>query len=140
MAKAKTMYQVRPRYTPGSPAQVDRETAVRVAIEEARAYEQTLTGVYGAEEVERARREGLDGIAEAYVEGKGGFHVHDLITDKRWLRRFTGPLVRCLMCGTEVTGIKVASKYLPEHHSVYDPSGSVSCVGGKVSRQIEIRD
>jgi hypothetical protein len=138
MAKRKTYYQVAPRYTAGSPAQVDRKTAERVAVEERASYQHYLDGVYGAEEAERARTLGLGGIAESYAEVKGNMHVHDLITDKRWLRRFTGALVRCMVCGTEVTGIKVATRYLPEHHD--EPSGHLSCVGGKVSRQLEIRD
>lgn len=134
----KIYYQVRPRYTPGSPAQVDRETALRVAVEEARAYERTLTGVFGAEETERARREGLGGIAESFSEAKSGFHVHDLITDKRWLRRFTGPKVHCPMCGVEVDGIMVGKRPQPVHHA--DFTGERDCMGGKVSRQIEIVD
>jgi len=66
------LYHVAPRYTPGSPAQVDFETAWRVAREERAAY------------AARDRREqadaGLQGIVYATLEYGGHVHVRDEIT------------------------------------------------------------
>ena len=66
-------YNVRPRYSPGSPAAVDEATARRSAREERDSYETALSGAWGDAERQRAELLGLDGIAyELWEEGRGG--------------------------------------------------------------------
>ena len=82
---------VRPRYTPGSPAMVDLRTASKVAKDEKEFYEYALSGTWGAKEKERAEREGLAGIAEQVLFEKrerrtNGFIVRDLITGEEYWR------------------------------------------------------
>lgn len=84
-------YNVRPRYTSGSPAMVDAQTAARVAKQEKAAYEDALSGDLGAELKERAEREGLKGIAERVMREErqnrvNGFVVYDLILCKEYWR------------------------------------------------------
>lgn len=57
-------YNVAPRYTPGSPALVDYQTAQGVAEDERRAYERALSGRYGDAERVNAQALGLSGIVE----------------------------------------------------------------------------
>lgn len=66
------IYHVAPRYTPGSPAQVDHETADRVAREEASAF------LAGPAEEER----GIEGIVYATTELRGTMFVEDLMTQQ----------------------------------------------------------
>lgn len=73
-------FNVYPRYTAGSPAQVDRATAERVAAEERVAHGHVLAGRCGSAEQERAQRLGLDGIAEEAWEQRGKLQFRDLIT------------------------------------------------------------
>lgn len=82
---------VRPRYTPGSPAMVDMRTASKVALDEKEFYEYALSGTWGQAEKERAEREGLKGIAEQILREKrqnrqNGFVVRDLITGEEYWR------------------------------------------------------
>lgn len=81
---SQTIFQVRPRYTPGSPAQVDGKTAERFARQERIAYDDIMAFPEGNPgEYRRASLEGLDGIVEALTElprGKG-WRVRDLITN-----------------------------------------------------------
>jgi len=84
-------YNVRPRYTSGSPAIVDAQTAGRVAKQEKEAYEDALTGIFGIELKTRAEREGLGGIAERVMSARrqnrtDGFVVWDLITCTEYWR------------------------------------------------------
>lgn len=88
MARNPTYYNVRPRYTPGSPAQVPQETAERVAEEERHGWEVSLSGAYGHANVEVAKVCGLAGIVEARVEYRKGWKVHDLLTNERFWRPF----------------------------------------------------
>jgi hypothetical protein len=78
-------FHVRPRYTPGSPAMVHDNIALKVAKEEAWAHEQALTGIWGEDEKKRAETLGLDGIAYVMFEKGSGrqfrWHVWDLITN-----------------------------------------------------------
>lgn len=85
-------YNVRPRYTPGSPSGVPEETAMKVAADEKKAYERTLTGVYGEEERAKAEKEGLLGIAEEVVERRKHWDVRDLITGETYTRPFPDSL------------------------------------------------
>ncbi len=81
-----------PRYTPGSPALVDRETALRVAKEERAAFERVLTGAYGEADKRRAEILGLEGIVYGYTttreRGNPRVFVRDYITaeDRTWAR------------------------------------------------------
>jgi len=85
-------YNLRPRYTPGSPAMVyDNQTAARVAKSEKSFYEDALTGIMGTELKERAEREGLKGIVERVLRERrenrvNGFVVYDLITCEEYWR------------------------------------------------------
>jgi hypothetical protein len=74
----KLMYNVAPRYTGGSPALVDRETAEAVMEEELDAYSRAMFGVYGEKHREKARRLGLKGI----VEHRQTFAHHYIATDE----------------------------------------------------------
>jgi hypothetical protein len=78
-------YSVVPRYTAGSPAAVDEQTALRVAREERAAYERLMTGLYGEEEKRRAERLGLGGIVYTYSERqrKPQVSVYDVILDEQ---------------------------------------------------------
>lgn len=77
-------FDVRPRYTPGSPGLVDEATAKRVAAEERESYEHALTGIMGETEKTRAEKLGLRGIVQWKQEkGSGkkqGWDVLDLVT------------------------------------------------------------
>ena len=90
---SKGHYSVAPRYTCGSPAQVPLQTAQRVAREEERGYRQALTGLTGAEDLQKAQKLGLRGIVEHRVEVKHGWRVEDMCTDERF-DRLTGILPR----------------------------------------------
>lgn len=84
-------YNVRPRYTPGSPAMVDAATAARVARQEKAGYEDALSGVYGVELQTRAQNEGLRGIVERVMRERRmqrqfGFVVWDLLTAEEYWR------------------------------------------------------
>lgn len=59
MARTRSHFNVRPRYTAGSPAMVSEDIARRVAEEEREDYQRALDGTYGPEAQERARRDGL---------------------------------------------------------------------------------
>jgi hypothetical protein len=88
MPRRRVSYNVRPRYTGGSPAMVDERTARRVAESEQDSYEAALEGIYGPEYQERADSLGVRGIAEAVYETRKGWEVEDLITGERYLRPF----------------------------------------------------
>lgn len=75
-------YNVAPRYTAGSPALVDYDTAAQVAKEEKAAYERCLEGVYGTDMQDKARRLGLDFIVEGRTTHAHHYMAHDLITHR----------------------------------------------------------
>ena len=81
-------YNVRPRYTPGSPAMVSADTALQVAHEEKQAYEHHLVGAFGSQLMLRAKALGLKGIVERVQEVKNGkeWQVGDLITHEEYER------------------------------------------------------
>lgn len=64
---SQTFYQVAPRYTAGSPAQVDEATALRVA----------------AQEQDAGSGDNLDGIAERVTDFADRRVIEDLITGRR---------------------------------------------------------
>ena len=83
-------FNVAPRYSGGSPAGVDEETALRVAAEEKESIRFVLEGCEGPEAKSRAERLGLRGIVEQRTEkGSGkkeGWEVLDLCTGERFFR------------------------------------------------------
>ena len=76
-------YEVRPRYTSGSPAMVNPQIAVRVAAQEKDAFTEHIDGSYGERLQKIAREKGLDFIAytmeEKRLDKVKGWLVHDLI-------------------------------------------------------------
>jgi hypothetical protein len=83
-----TYCNVVPRFTAGSPAMVDRQTAVAVARDERQGYERARTGVYGHAEQEKVETLGVRGIVEDVRELAGCWEVHDALTDERFIRPF----------------------------------------------------
>lgn len=85
-------YRVAPRYTPGSPALVDRATAERVAREERAAYDRILSGRYGAhaETIADAKARGLGGIVEEQHVKAWSIVFVDLLTGARGERKAGG--------------------------------------------------
>lgn len=73
-------YHVRPRYTPGSPAQVVRTTAVWVARAEAEAYHEAKTLPMNPQH-EKACLQGTAWIVWTSWEAHGLYHRKCLITD-----------------------------------------------------------
>lgn len=86
MSRSNLSFQVRPRYTPGSPGLVDEETALRVASQEKENYEVAREGVYGDGFKELAEKMGMGGIVERREERAGGWEVTDLITGRMFRR------------------------------------------------------
>ena len=83
-------FSVYPRYSGGSPAGVNMETAIRVALREQEEYESILYGEEGLEAQERAKRMGLAHIAEARRELPKAWDILDLITGERHERPQVG--------------------------------------------------
>lgn len=81
-------FNVRPRYAGGSPAMVDERTALRVARDETEGHHRAMEGAYGETEIERAKREGLFGVAEQVTERADAWIVLDLCTGDRYVRPF----------------------------------------------------
>jgi len=80
--------EVRPRYTGGSPAQVEHETATRVLLEERCAFERAMGGGYGQEYQQMAGVLGLDHIVFTITEFANRFEVDDRMTGVRYTRPF----------------------------------------------------
>jgi hypothetical protein len=79
-------YDVRPRYTPGSPAMVGEEIALKVAQEEQQFIKHALEGVWGEEQKLRAEVLGLSEIVVKRKEVRGGWEVYDVIKDETFFR------------------------------------------------------
>ena len=74
-------YYVAPRYAGGSPALVDGDTAIAVAVDEAQAIERHVEGVHGEESKTRAQKLGLANIVYfRWSKGKKTFR-YDLLTE-----------------------------------------------------------
>lgn len=88
-------YSVYPRYTPGSPAQVDQATALRVARDEREAYAELLTPpILDPIATRRAKGLGLRGIVVATWEVGRKAYRRDILTghiEFRMLRPITHP-------------------------------------------------
>ncbi len=81
-------FNVRPRYSGGSPAQIDEALARRLVIEERTDFDRSLAGYYGVEQETVARQLGLRGIVERRIERAGAWEVDDLLTGERFIRPF----------------------------------------------------
>lgn len=81
-------FNVRPRYSCGSPAQVSEQIARQVAKDELVDYERYLSGVYGEGKQGEAKTKGLSGIVEVIIETRKGWDVLDLLTGERFTRPF----------------------------------------------------
>lgn len=89
-------FNVAPRYTCGSPAQVHEGIAVRVAKQEAEAYrDHYLSGLYGADAKAEAEKNGLDFIAFTMRETRKGWEAYDLLTGKLWLLPYNATCPKC---------------------------------------------
>ncbi len=96
-----TVSTVHPKFTPGSPAQVDHETAVRVAHEEIVAWVDANPGISAernpcgplgypciGEEFVKGRPE-LREIVVTYSDDRGWRYAYDVITDENWRVRLS---------------------------------------------------
>lgn len=81
-------YNVNPRYSAGSPAMVDKDTALKLVDDECMAHQATLEGIYGPERVAEAKEAGLHGIVEEVTERADCWLVTDLITARQTVRMF----------------------------------------------------
>jgi hypothetical protein len=87
MARGNWHFNLKPRFGCGSPGAVwNEKLAQRVAQEERTSYEHALTGAYGAEDLEKAQKLGLEGIVEVVFEKAGGWMCQDLITGRVYRR------------------------------------------------------
>jgi len=93
--RKKGHFNVEPRYTPGSPAQVSEAIARKVAMEEKQFIEHALSGVWGNDEKKRAKALGLDLISFEMVERPKGWEVYDLITGKQYWWPHTAQCPHC---------------------------------------------
>ncbi len=79
-------FNVRPRYSGGSPAMVPEHIALRVAQQERDSFEHDLEGIHGEQKQKRAKILGLSGIVYAQKESGRGkkfrWHRWDLITNE----------------------------------------------------------
>lgn len=76
----KLYHNVAPRYSAGSPAQVDQRTADRVAAEERRSYVHALEGYYGEEAKREAETLGLAAIVWTSHEIGSKLRKEDVLT------------------------------------------------------------
>lgn len=81
-------YNVRPKYSPGSPAMVNAQTAAMVAHDEKEGHARALEGIYGDDEKAKAEKDSLLGLAEQVTERADAWIVLDLITGDRYVRPF----------------------------------------------------
>lgn len=78
-----TFWQITPRYTAGSPAQITPDQAEYLAAQESRYYDQAIRGDGGEAEAERAKALGTDGIVECISDFPDGRRqTLDLITGR----------------------------------------------------------
>lgn len=77
---AKLYHNVAPRYSAGSPAQVDQRTAERVAVQEREGYQRALEGFYGEEAQREAEALGLAGIVWTSHEVGSKLNKRDVLT------------------------------------------------------------
>lgn len=104
----KKHYNVRPRYSCGSPAQVDRATALMVVEDEKRSFEQVLSGAEGEarRNVARVGRlepfnvpdKGRCAIVEEVEEHSNHWLVRCMMTGELFVRDFTNVKRRSSKC------------------------------------------
>ena len=90
MSRRPLTYNVAPRWSAGSPAQVGEQTAREVVRDERAAHERALEGAYGPERAARAADlpYALRGIVEQRHEHADGWLVIDLLTHEVCYRFF----------------------------------------------------
>jgi hypothetical protein len=128
MAKRGGHFSVRPRYTPGSPAQVGEGVALRVYRQELEGYGNYLEGVYGEAARETAAERGLTGVVVYMVEKAKGWNVYDLMT-QAW--EFWPFKVKCAHCGKTIDcqrGEVEKHEYRSRSGAWYDCPGSHASV------------
>lgn len=89
--KSIVKYDVRPRYTAGSPAMVDEATARRVAKQEKTGYEMALEGFYGEEAKMEAEQRGMGAVVFSWTEKGNTLIITDMITEERVTRKTFPP-------------------------------------------------
>ncbi len=85
MSKRPIYYNVNPRFTCGSPAQVSFDIARRVADQERQAYDHLVRMDPGHVDVQPHR---LEGIVEERVENADHWFITDMLTAKQFIRMF----------------------------------------------------
>lgn len=85
MSRRRIHYNVAPRFTSGSPAQVPFDTAMHVADQERGAYDNLVALDPGHVDAQPHR---LEGIVEEREERADHWFVTDLLTGKQFIRLF----------------------------------------------------
>jgi hypothetical protein len=84
--RAPVYYNVAPRFTCGSPAQVPFDTAARVADQECAAFERLKDEDPG--HVDVVRKDAAAGIVEERTERTDHWDITDMVTGERFIRMF----------------------------------------------------
>jgi hypothetical protein len=84
-------FDVRPKFTGGSPAMVDQNTAMRVLGQELSAFRYTKEGIYGEDKAAEALRRGAGNIVIKWSEKGGKIFVQDLLTGETTARKTFPP-------------------------------------------------
>ncbi len=92
-------FNVKPRYTSGSPALVTRETAIRIEQQERLAYHYALKGRYGPAMQRMAKAQGLKLIIFTMKKQGRNWKVIDQLTGNTHV---WPTLATCPTCGTKV--------------------------------------
>lgn len=79
-APASYHWEVRPRYSGGSPGMVPAETARRVALQELEGYARYLEGCYGPAAKAIAKEQGVEGSIYLWWERGGRIYTQDALT------------------------------------------------------------
>ncbi len=85
MPSGAIVYTVHPRYTPGSPAAVDADTAQRVALDERKAYQEIVAGRWFDDRMQAlAREKGLANIVICMEVLQRSLRCYDMLTQERY--------------------------------------------------------
>jgi len=127
---SKTYFNVAPRYSGGSSAQVSEDIARKVVEDEKHFYDIALSGVYGEEKRAQAERDGLDGIVYTMTEHSQHWLVCDLITGRVRVKPFNDVTNRTRRpLGHH--GCKPCKRYAALHDCAIEyPKLSVYCANG----------
>lgn len=89
MARPKPYWDVRPRYSPGSPAALYDDRLIKdIVWSERTHYQGALEGLYGPEQQARAERLGLRGIVVLTYERRGRWDCYDEVTGEHYSKPF----------------------------------------------------